>query len=201
MRVLQEDHIIKTEEIKTYAVFHEEEGKEYRFYLKKEWDSDKDNITFLMLNPSKADELKSDNTVNNATNFAVDKGFGSITIVNLFADMGTDKKILAKRSNNTDKINDQYIKLALQESKEFVIAWQRSIYKKRKRAIMKILKKESPKLRSFVEYKIEKESKVIMKIKVNHLRIYRKNWKYESWYPMNNQQKIVVGNKYIIQFY
>lgn len=70
MRILKEEHIIEPKEIKVTTIFYEEKDKKYRFILKKEWDSEKDNIAFLMLNPSKADALRSDNTVNNATNFA-----------------------------------------------------------------------------------------------------------------------------------
>lgn len=55
----------------------------------------------------------------------IDRGFGSITIVNLFADMGTEKNCLVRRDSSADKINDEYIKQALDGSKEFVIAWER----------------------------------------------------------------------------
>lgn len=161
--------------IEVEAIFSKD--KKYRYFLKKTWNMNNKNIAFLMLNPSKADTLKSDNTVTNATNFAVEKDFGSITIVNLFADMGTDSKCLTNRDTSSDDLNDEYILNALKECDEFVIAWERRIKKKRKRKVAKILNKFPNKLKCFVEYDDDGNE---MR-RVNHLRIYKTKWKYESW--------------------
>ncbi|MGE7115083.1 DUF1643 domain-containing protein [Lysinibacillus sp. NPDC047702] len=162
--------------LKVKTIFSKD--KKYRYFLKKTWDDKKGNIVFLMLNPSKADLIKSDNTVTNATNYAVDKDFGSITIVNLFAFMDTDKKSLKDRDKETDKLNDKYILFALKECDELVIAWERGTHKKRKREVAKILKKFPEKLRCFVEYDEQGGY-----TKVHHLRIFRDIWEYEIWEP------------------
>jgi hypothetical protein len=186
------EYICEKQNIQVTAVFSKD--KKHRFLLKKEWDSSKENITFLMLNPSKADVLRSDNTVNNATNYAIDKGFGSITIDNLFADRGTNSDCLVRRDTSTDVINDKYIEQALKESKEFVIAWERSVQKRRKRKVAETLKKEPEKLKCFVEYKEDEKSFEKIPVKVNHLRIFKETWKYESWNPVKDLE-IELSNK------
>lgn len=170
-------HNVECEEsvIKVKTIFSLD--KKYRYYLKKTWGKGEKNIAFLMYNPSKADSLKSDNTINNATNYAIDRKFDSIVIVNLFSYMDTNKEGFGKRDNNLEAVNDTYILKALDECEEFVIAWERGVQKKRKREVSKLLAKYPEKLRCFVKY--DKNGNVVRK--VNHLRIIQKSWKYELW--------------------
>lgn len=161
--------------IKIKTIFSKD--KKYRYYLKKTWGKGGRNIAFLMYNPSKADSLKSDNTVNNATNYAIDRKFDSITIVNLFAYMDTNKENFKNRDNNLEALNDTYILKALTECEEFVIAWERGVQKKRKREVTKLLERYPEKLRCFVKY----DEKGMISRKVNHLRVVEKDWKYEKW--------------------
>lgn len=181
--------LVEERDIKTIAVFSEDAEKMYRFYLKKVWDQTKPNIAFLLLNPSKADILKSDNTVTNITNFAIDNDYGSIAIVNLFPDRGTDKSCLSYRNSGYDQINDQYIEEALEEAKEFVIAWERGNTRVgRKRAVTKILKKYPEKLKCFTEYPDGTDADSSPK-KVLHPRIIRDIWTLENWDPILDLDK------------
>jgi hypothetical protein len=58
------------------------------------WNSDKPNALFILLNPSKADVLRVDNTFCNIINQSIDLDFGSVTLVNLFPLMATEQKEL-----------------------------------------------------------------------------------------------------------
>lgn len=62
----------------------------YRYSLTRVWDSEKANVCFIGLNPSTADESTLDPTLRRCLGFAFDWGFGSFTMVNLFAFRATD---------------------------------------------------------------------------------------------------------------
>ncbi|MES2590879.1 MAG: DUF1643 domain-containing protein [Bacteroidota bacterium] len=61
------------------------ECRKYRYALWRIWDTDKDNIMFIGLNPSIADETKDDPTTRRCVQFAKDWGYGGVYLVNLFA--------------------------------------------------------------------------------------------------------------------
>jgi hypothetical protein len=62
----------------------------YRYSLTRVWDSDRPNVCFIGLNPSTADERALDPTLRRCLGFAHAWGFGSFTMVNLFAFRATD---------------------------------------------------------------------------------------------------------------
>lgn len=114
----------------------------YRYRLTRVWDSNKERVAVIMLNPSKANELKSDKTVMNITNFLIDNDFGSVDIVNLFSYMSTDSSKLHKREEQFERYNNTYIQLAFEEADIIIIAWVRDdtkYIKKRKIEIEKML--------------------------------------------------------------
>lgn len=79
----------------TYKAVIDSEQK-YRYTLTREWDTALPKITYIMLNPSIADQLKGDPTMNRCLNFAVDNGYGSIELVILFAYRSTNPAALRK---------------------------------------------------------------------------------------------------------
>jgi len=66
----------------------------YRYFLRRNWDSDKPVICFLMLNPSTATEIDNDPTIERCQRRAMTMGYGSMIIVNLFPYRMTDSKLL-----------------------------------------------------------------------------------------------------------
>lgn len=62
----------------------------YRYRLDIQWDPNRPIINFLMLNPSTADELNNDPTVERCERRARAMGFGAVIITNLFALRSTD---------------------------------------------------------------------------------------------------------------
>ena len=99
----------------------------YRYSLVRRWDEGLPRVCFCMLNPSTADESQNDPTVRRAIGYALDRGFGSIEIVNAFALRSTDPKGL-KRAIETgvDPIgprNDEAIRRAAARAETVVAAW------------------------------------------------------------------------------
>lgn len=68
--------------------------KRYRYRLWREWDKTKDTIAFCMLNPSTADEVENDPTVERCERRARTWGYGRLEVVNLFALRSTDPAAL-----------------------------------------------------------------------------------------------------------
>lgn len=57
----------------------------YRWLLWRRWDPKLPTMTFVMLNPSTADEREDDPTIRRCIGFAKREGCGEIVVVNLFA--------------------------------------------------------------------------------------------------------------------
>ena len=68
--------------------------EKFRYWLRRDWDLSKAPISFLMLNPSTADEMVNDPTIERCQRRAITMGYGSMIIVNLFPFRMTDSKLL-----------------------------------------------------------------------------------------------------------
>ena len=68
--------------------------EKFRYWLRRDWDLTKAPISFLMLNPSTADEMVNDPTIERCQRRAITMGYGSMIIVNLFPFRMTDSKLL-----------------------------------------------------------------------------------------------------------
>lgn len=107
--MIKREHLTLTEQ--SVAVFSGCER--YRYYLSRTWDasaddpvlnngrSDKKIITYLMLNPSTADERINDPTIERCQRRAIQYGYGKMVIVNLFPIRMTDSTLL-------DTVDDLY---------------------------------------------------------------------------------------------
>ncbi len=84
------------------AIFNED--RTHRFLLKRKIKPGDAICLFAMLNPSKADEEKNDNTVSRCIKFADIWGFSWVWVVNIFSIRSTDPKVLYL----TGKINDPF---------------------------------------------------------------------------------------------
>jgi len=105
--------------------------RRYRYLLWRTWSDALPAVSFVMLNPSTADEHHNDPTISRSISLAKSSGFGSIFVVNLFAYMTKSPALLkAARhpvSCNKDaregRHNDDYIRYALGRSGGVVLAW------------------------------------------------------------------------------
>lgn len=58
--------------------------RKFRFFLYREWNSDKPKVAFIGLNPSTANEITNDNTITKCAKIAAHNGFGGFYMINLF---------------------------------------------------------------------------------------------------------------------
>ena len=106
------------------AIFSE--CRTYRYRLWRIWDSDKDEenfVNFVMLNPSTADEVKNDPTVERCERRARAMGYGGLVVTNIFALRSTDPNWLYEHPDPVGTINDEHLISAAQEAALVVCGW------------------------------------------------------------------------------
>lgn len=113
------------EDNKSGAIFSE--CKRYRYKLWRIWDPTKPFIMFVGLNPSTADQDKDDPTIRKVKAFAKAWGYGGVYMLNLFAIISTDPKILISpeltREERIGPQNDEYLKVTAWAAEKIIFAW------------------------------------------------------------------------------
>ena len=96
----------------------------YRYTLGRIWDDELEEVVFIGLNPSTADENLDDPTIRRCIGFAKAWGYGALVMLNLFALRATDPRGLRVA---LDPIgyprNDYEISQYVQQSALVVAAW------------------------------------------------------------------------------
>lgn len=96
----------------------------FRYQLWRQWDKDKDFITFIGLNPSTATADKDDATIRRVIRFAASWGYGGAYMVNLFAFVSTDPNaLLVDQRFKIGSKNDWAIADAVQRSARVIFSW------------------------------------------------------------------------------
>lgn len=95
----------------------------YRYAVWRSWDPGLGSVLFIGLNPSTADASKDDPTLIRCVHFAQSWGFGSVSIVNLFAYRTTNPKGLLKVKNPVGPKNDIWIRKLVTQSDIVIAAW------------------------------------------------------------------------------
>ena len=98
-----------------------EDGR-YRYRLSRVW-GDGPRVTFILLNPSTADEQFDDPTLRRCINFARDWGYGALSIVNLYALRATDPSELWKADDPVGPENGRYLAEAGKTGDPLIAAW------------------------------------------------------------------------------
>ncbi|AFY42167.1 DUF1643 domain-containing protein [Nostoc sp. PCC 7107] len=109
-----------------YAKFDHIDGnkRKYRYLLRRIWDENLPQVTFVMLNPSKAGAEEDDPTLIRCIKYANSWGYGSLEVVNLFAYITTDpKKLKAKDIDPVGSKNDLYILSATKRAEKIILGW------------------------------------------------------------------------------
>lgn len=103
--------------------------KKYRYHLVRVWDTDKNMVAFVGLNPSTADETKDDPTIKKCMTYAKDWGYGGILMLNLFAFRSTDASVLEKEIDPIGPEADRWINQTLENPliKEVIVCWGNQI--------------------------------------------------------------------------
>jgi hypothetical protein len=100
------------------------ECRQYRFALWRTWDSMKPKVMFIGLNPSKADESKTDATITTVCRYARDWGYGGVIMCNLFAYVSTDPRaLLIDQQEKIGYNNNNYLKNYGSKAGLIIFAW------------------------------------------------------------------------------
>lgn len=106
--------------VRREAVFSDCER--YRYVLRIKWDRGP-VVNFVMLNPSTADEVKSDPTIDKCQKRALALGYGGLVVTNLFALRATDPKVMLADVEPVGPENDQHILREAMDALGIVCAW------------------------------------------------------------------------------
>ncbi|MEH2205049.1 MAG: DUF1643 domain-containing protein [Nostoc sp.] len=105
--------------------------RKYRYLLGRRWDANLPQVTFVMLNPSKADDNQDDPTLNKCIKFAHHWDYGSLEVVNLFAYITPKPRELRQVDDPVGSENNSYIKSATERANLIILAWGSSKYPKK----------------------------------------------------------------------
>jgi hypothetical protein len=94
-----------------------------RYYLRITWDKTKSILIFLLLNPSKANNLKDDPTSGFLIEYAKLNGYGGIIIVNVISRIEPKSKNLIAQDSDCDLRNMRYVKRVLKFSNKIIVGW------------------------------------------------------------------------------
>jgi len=95
----------------------------YRYRLARRWDTGSGIVTWLMMNPSIADEQIEDNTIKRCIEFSNRFGYAGLEIVNMFGLISTNPIALVLHPEPVGPGNDQAILDAAAVSQCFICAW------------------------------------------------------------------------------
>lgn len=95
----------------------------YRYELRRIWDVSMKPCLFLMLNPSTADEVDNDPTVERCERRAREMGFGGLVVCNLFAYRATDPDVMKSQADPVGPMNDMYLLVNARHAGIVVCAW------------------------------------------------------------------------------
>lgn len=108
------------------ATFSADRRRRYR--LLRIWDLSRPAITWLMLNPSRADAVRHDQTIRRVIGFSQRHGYGSCRIVNLYSWIEPDSSALAawlrsREDGSDDIVNYDFVQATLEAPGPVVAAW------------------------------------------------------------------------------
>ena len=96
----------------------------YRYLLWREWNSSSNRtVSFIMLNPSRADAEINDPTITRCINFARSWGYGRLEVVNLFAYRTPHPSLLKQAAEPIGRDNDGYVLESVERSDRVILAW------------------------------------------------------------------------------
>ncbi len=96
---------------------------DYRYLLWREWDSSSKTVSFIMLNPSRADAEVNVPTITRCIKFARSWGYGRLEVVNLFAYRTSKPSLLKQAAKPIGIDNDRYILETVKRSARVILAW------------------------------------------------------------------------------
>tara|TARA_B100001029_G_scaffold24619_1_gene17226 strand:+ start:2889 stop:3341 length:453 start_codon:yes stop_codon:yes gene_type:complete len=98
-------------------------NRKHRYLLSRIWDLNNENILFIMLNPSSADEDIDDATTTKVIRFSKKWGYGGLHICNLYTYRTSSPKKLFSIPKNKRGSNKSEIKKYAKKCFKIVYAW------------------------------------------------------------------------------
>jgi hypothetical protein len=95
----------------------------FRYQLYRCWDDRKPCVTWIMLNPSTADDKVDDMTIMKCIAFSEIFGFGKMIVVNLYAFRTKSPQLLERHGYPVGPENDVHIVSAMFNSEMIIAAW------------------------------------------------------------------------------
>lgn len=95
----------------------------YRYELTRVWDPSAGKVLFVMLNPSTADEIRNDPTVERCERRARALGFGAFRVCNIFAYRATDPRDMRAATDPVGPENDGAILRSCAWADDIICAW------------------------------------------------------------------------------
>jgi hypothetical protein len=113
---------------------------EYRYCLGRSWEPLRPSLTWIMLNPSRADHCQEDPTLRRCLGLTQAWGYGALTVVNLFAYCSHQPQALKQVADPIGPENDRYLLAACTAAAAIALAWGNggTLYG-RDRAVLKLL--------------------------------------------------------------
>ena len=112
----------------------------YRYLLWRTWHESRPHVLWVLLNPSTADAVTPDRTVNACTAFSKAWQHGGLEIVNLFAYRTPNPKALCSAQDPIGCENDRYIREAAKRATRIVVGWgNKGVNKERDQDVCRLL--------------------------------------------------------------
>jgi hypothetical protein len=112
----------------------------YRYRLTRRWQPDGPCLTFVMLNPSRADHEREDPTLRRCIHLAQGWGYGGLVVVNLFAYCTAYPKELRHVVDPIGPENDAYLLPAVEQGNRCLLAWgNQGHWRDRDQAVLELL--------------------------------------------------------------
>ncbi len=112
----------------------------YRYKLWRIWDEDRPMVTFIGLNPSRADDMQDDRTLKRCMVFADSWGFGGLYMMNLFAWRTPYSDELLRVSAPVGPETDKYLAEAIGQSEKIVLCYgTKGCWRGRDQEVLKML--------------------------------------------------------------
>ena len=117
------------------------EDRIYRYNWARRVSDDPGRMLCIGVNPSKADEYRSDNTITRCCNFAQRFGYGVLEMGNLFAFRATDPAIMKAVRDSVGPNNDQYLLEAIRRCDLLVVGWGiHGAFRKRDQDVLELIR-------------------------------------------------------------
>lgn len=105
------------------SIFSKKRKVKKRYFLEKRWSDGNKILTAIMMNPSRANEVSGDETVNQIINQAKKFGYDALYVVNLSPFIEGSSSKLKMAAFNYDELNWEFIIAAIQGADKVFLGW------------------------------------------------------------------------------